>query len=268
VDSPADGETTPTCAGVEFTSSDPVAEINSAADETFLRLSADEKTAYLVRAETVATAYVATRSDTLTSFSTAAPLAITGNAGADVSSPTVTADGLTMYFVSTRTGTLGGNDVWKATRSNTAADFGNLEHLSGLSSSADEMDVYVVPDGSALYISSARNAGVYTIWRAHNNGASFDAPVEVFSQSPSYVNRVVISPNELTMLYQIGNDLRLSSRASTSTDWQPGIALTMLNSPNADNPTWISADLCRLYFQTNRSGSLGMDFHLAVRAPQ
>lgn len=276
-DAPLDGDTIdaaehdarlPTCAGGTFTSSIPVPILNTGADETFLRLSQDELTAYFVRAESVATVYTATRSDVMSPFPTAIALPITGNGGNDVASPTVTADGLTMYFVSSRTGTLGANDVWMATRPNTAADFGSLAHLSGLSSAADEMDVFVVPDGSALYISSARTAGVYSIWRAQKNGTDFDAPIEVLSESPSYINRVVVSSDERTMLYQIGNDLRLSTRATASTAWQPGIALDMLNSVNADNPTWLSPDLCRLYFQTNRTGSQGMDFHLAERMAQ
>jgi hypothetical protein len=266
IDSLTDAEYLPdayaaTCAASTFTTFSPVSQLNSAGDDTFLRLSADELTAYLTRGSAT---YFATRGSTSSPFGT--PIAMTN--GADQESPTVTADGLTLYFVSARTGTMGSRDVWKATRATTSADFGTAVNVTELNSATDEMDVYVLPDGSAIYVSSARTGGVYEVYRATRNGTGWNALTLVFSRSPSYVNRVVVAPNERTLVYQIGNDVWLTTRATRAEDWTNGTSLAMLNTANADNPTWLSSDLCRLYFQSNGPGTTGLDFRVAVRTPQ
>jgi hypothetical protein len=254
----------PTCAAGSFTTSSPVMQLNSTSDDTFLRLSPDELTAYFTRNTGTPGTYIATRGSTTSPFGTPAPM----NNGVDMESPTVTADGLTMYFVSARTGTSGMRDVWKATRATTTADFANVTNVTELNSTAEEHDVYVLPDHSAIYVSSARNGGVHEIFRAARNGSGFNAPMLVFSLTPGFVNRVVVAPDERTMAYQAGNDIYLTTRSSTSDAWTAGNSQTPLNTVNADNPTWISSDLCRLYFQTNRVGTQGLDFHVTVRSPQ
>jgi hypothetical protein len=261
----------PTCADAEFTTSAPVAVLNSAADEVFLRLSADELTAYFSRlgAAGPTSAFIATRASVTSPFNSPAPLTITGNAGAEVTSPTVTADGLTLYFISNRTGTAGAGDIWKATRASTTANFADIVSVSELNSTADEMDVFVLPDGNTIYFSTARNGGVYTIFRAEKSGANFDAPVQVLSNGSAFLDRVAVTSDELQLFYQAGNDVQVSKRTSITEPFAAGTPITALNSPNADNPTWVSADGCRLYFQTNRSGgSGGLDFHVAVRTPE
>jgi Tol biopolymer transport system component len=68
----------------------------------------------------------------------------------------VTNDGLTIFWDSTRTGTLGGPDIYYATRSSTSDPFGTAMHLQDLSSSAFEARPYISKDGTFLTFSSAR----------------------------------------------------------------------------------------------------------------
>ena len=68
----------------------------------------------------------------------------------------VTKDGLTIFWDSTRSGGLGGPDIWYATRSNTSAPFGQAVHLSALSSSGFDARPYVSWDDSMLTFSSNR----------------------------------------------------------------------------------------------------------------
>jgi Tol biopolymer transport system component len=70
--------------------------------------------------------------------------------------PSVTRDGLTIFFDSDRYGTLGGPDLYYATRSNTHEPFGPAIHLQSLSSPAFDARPYISFDGTLLTFSSAR----------------------------------------------------------------------------------------------------------------
>lgn len=80
-------------------------------------------------------------------------------------SPWVAADGLVMYFISDRTGGMGGADIWWATRPDSQSPFSAPVNLSDLNSAADEVDVSLSADEQEIYFSSNRN-GPYTLWRA------------------------------------------------------------------------------------------------------
>jgi hypothetical protein len=264
VDAPPDSTTGPTCAASSFTTSAPVSAFNTAATETFLRLSNDELTAYFSRQEPDEILYVATRASTTGPFSMPTTLTINGNGTLETTSATVTADGLALYFTSNRPGTLGSRDIYRATRAVTTANFGAITQMTALSSASNENDVYVLPDHSAIYFSSNRS-GAYRIYRSEMQGNTFGTPDEVFSDTAG-VSRVVVSPDELTMLYSIGGDMRLSTRASTTANWLPGVTMPAFDTAETDVPTWISADLCRMYFATDTSGNYQL--RVAVRTPQ
>ena len=70
--------------------------------------------------------------------------------------PSVTHDGLTIFFDSTRTGSLGGPDLYYATRTSTSQPFGPAVHMSALSSPGFDARPYVSWDGRMLSFSSNR----------------------------------------------------------------------------------------------------------------
>jgi hypothetical protein len=72
----------------------------------------------------------------------------------------VTKDGLTMFWDSTRTGTLGGPDLYYATRSNTSQPFGSAIHLVSLSSPGFDARPFISWDGSFLTFASGRVGNV------------------------------------------------------------------------------------------------------------
>ncbi len=264
VDAPASADARqPTCAGATFQTSASIDALNTTERETYVRLAPDELTAYFARGNPESL-YVTTRPSTTAPFAMPMALVITGNGVLETTSPSLTADGLNLYFTSDRPGTLGSRDIWRATRAATSTNFGTITALTTLNSALNENDAFVVPDNSAVYFSSSRS-GVSRVYRAARQGATFDAPIEVFSDATT-VNRVVVSPDELTMLYSNANELRLSTRASTAVAWLPGVVLTAIDSVASDYPSWISLDLCRLYYGSNRTGEY--DLRIAVRAPQ
>ena len=81
------------------------------------------------------------------------------NSSASDNRPSVTRDGLTIYFDSNRTGTLGNSDIYYATRSSTSEPFGSAVHLTGLSSSVFDARASISKDGSFLTFSSQRPGG-------------------------------------------------------------------------------------------------------------
>lgn len=78
------------------------------------------------------------------------------NSSASDNRPSVTRDGLTIFFDSTRTGGLGGPDLYYATRSRTSEPFGPAIHLRSLSSPGFDARPAISKDGSFLTFSSQR----------------------------------------------------------------------------------------------------------------
>lgn len=81
--------------------------------------------------------------------------------------PSVTHDGKTIFFDSFRTGSLGGPDVWYATRSSTSEPWGQAVHLGQLSSEANDTRPYVSWDGQTLIISAANDIWFSTRTKAN-----------------------------------------------------------------------------------------------------
>lgn len=78
------------------------------------------------------------------------------NSSASDNRPSVTRDGLTIFFDSTRAGGLGGPDLYYATRSSTAQPFGTAQHLGSLSSPGFDGRPFISKDGTFLTFSSQR----------------------------------------------------------------------------------------------------------------
>jgi len=74
--------------------------------------------------------------------------------------PAISADNLTLYFVSDMPGGFGGKDIWKITRNSVSEDFGQPENLGNqINSEWDEVFPYIHADGT-LYFSSNRPSGM------------------------------------------------------------------------------------------------------------
>jgi hypothetical protein len=69
--------------------------------------------------------------------------------------PSVTHDGRTIFWDSSRTGSLGGPDIWYATRSSLSQPWGQAVHLSEISSTANDTRPYVGRNGEVMIISAA-----------------------------------------------------------------------------------------------------------------
>lgn len=79
--------------------------------------------------------------------------------------PTLSADKLTIYLSSTRSGGQGSFDIWAAHRTTINDGFSNPVPVAELNSSKTEFVGWLSPDNCRLYLSSDR-AGTYDIYVA------------------------------------------------------------------------------------------------------
>jgi hypothetical protein len=90
------------------------------------------------------------------------------NTAANEFGPSLTADGLRIYFTTDRPGGLGSTDIWTATRPNWSSPFGTATPVTELNSTAADRDTRVSPDNLVFFFSSGRPGGVGTddLWMA------------------------------------------------------------------------------------------------------
>jgi Tol biopolymer transport system component len=116
--------------------------------------------------------YVATRPTTTSQFDTVTALSSLNGPGMD-HQPEVSADQLSIYFVSDRSGNV---DIWRSTRGSVGAAFGVPLAVSELNTSSDEGGITLSSDGLEAIITSNRpgGAGARDLYRATR--ASTDDP--------------------------------------------------------------------------------------------
>ena len=195
--------------------------------------------------------YAGTRSDVDAAFTTLVPSAsMNGVAtGAGSEAPTLTADGLTVYFT---TGDVGSYVAWTATRTSTAVDFDKPSEVSAPinGTGTENSPSWVTPDGGTLYLMSNRSGtrDIYTATRA--GGGGFNAPVALASvNSTMNESAIILTPDELQAIVDRGGYLFYASRTTTADGFSTPVPITELNAFSYPiGVTWLSADGCTVYF--------------------
>jgi serine/threonine protein kinase len=104
--------------------------------------------------------WMCTRSKVSEPFSPPIKLSGEVNTSTLENSPALSADGLTLVFMSARSSRTGGSHLWQATRENSTADFGNVKRLGPvIDSSGRERSPYLSSDGLVLLFESSRAGG-------------------------------------------------------------------------------------------------------------
>jgi Tol biopolymer transport system component len=89
------------------------------------------------------------------------------SSSSEESSPSLTSDLLTIYFVSDRPGGVGSDfDVWMAKRDKVDEAFGAPVRASGLNSDEDELSLNLSPDNYEMFFSSNRGGSSEELWVA------------------------------------------------------------------------------------------------------
>jgi Tol biopolymer transport system component len=240
-----------------------LSSLNTPAFEAQPRLLPDERTVFFERVVVDAGTDLFTAVRAVASASFGAPTPLTeldtpNNEG----DPTVSPDGLRIFFASDRPGGLGANDIWQAVRDAASSPFGIIALTPNVSSTQDELQTYYVP--GALYFASNRST-TYHIYRAAELSGGFASPLlipELASQT--FDGCPVITTDELRIYftslrsdagsYQIWTSVRVTS----SQPWPTPTLVSELASFGNAVPSWISPDGCRLYLSSDQSGNEDM----------
>jgi hypothetical protein len=288
VDAGADADASTRCdAKAPFGAPVAVAELNSPEDDSTVRLSADELTAYFgsVRAGHIgaASVYRATRTSATGTFGTPGLMPnVNSNTGA-IYHPAITGNNLQL-FLQVDFGGASGTDIYLATRASTLVEFGTPGLVANVNSNGFEFIPFVTADGVDLFFASNRS-GSFVLYRSTVAGGVFGAPT-VLPGTASADTTVrdtapVMSADRLTVYFASTRinpgtpnvyHVFVARRANPSASFDPPTAVTELNDLTAgisDSPSWISADDCRLYMSSTRPNAAGgkFDVYLAKRAP-
>ena len=139
------------------------------------------------------------------------------NTSSEELNASISADGLSLYFISSRPGGVGGRDIWVTTRETTDEDWGEPVNLGPtINTPAGEWGVSISYDGLSLYFDTSQNGSVAVndLWVATRATTDDD-----------WGNPVSLGPT--------------------------------VNSSGDDYTPSISADGLSLYFNSDRSGGVG-----------
>ncbi|MBI1371567.1 MAG: SUMF1/EgtB/PvdO family nonheme iron enzyme [Phycisphaera sp.] len=191
--------------------------------------------------------------------------------GADLA-PSVSADGLTLYFSSYRNAGTNGTDLYMCTRKSTDAPWGAAVNLSAINTSDNEAEPSISRDGLTLFFQAdhldPNKRG--DLWQSSRptTDAPWGKPVKlgdaVNTDAPE--GAPMLTADGLTLLFKSIRpggggrwDVYASHRASVSAPWGEPAALQFLNTAHDDKGPTLSADGRTLIFESDRPGGHGDD---------
>jgi Tol biopolymer transport system component len=207
------------------------------------------------------------------------------NSSAEDGGPSISADGLSLFFHINRPGGYGNLDLWVAMRGTTEDDWGEPTNLGPMvNSSSDDGSPGISADGLSLYFSSGRpgGSGNADLWVATRptTAADWGTPVNLGPTVNSGAGEVwpSISADGLQLyfseweVYRPGgygdSDMWVTTRHTVSDPWATPVNLgPIVNSSARDTSPSISADGLSLFFHSNRLGGYGDgDLWITTRA--
>ncbi|HMG56305.1 MAG TPA: hypothetical protein VK601_22555 [Kofleriaceae bacterium] len=248
-------------------------------DGGIARLSPDELTIYY--SSSSADLYVAHRTTATGAFGTPMPM-MAQNTASQEYDPTVSSDGLTLWFGSNRVANEG-NHLYVATRTSTLVEF-DTPGLAGMLNAADvkqaDAEPFVTADGNELWFISSRPGGLggYDIWHATRTGSSFTTPALAAElNSTSDENVPMLSSDRLTVYFTSarvapgtkgGLEVWTAHRSTVNDGFATPILVDELNTVNNDYAAWLSADNCRMYVASSDGlSSPRLAIYMATRQP-
>lgn len=250
----------------------PVAGLNTADDDASARLSPDELFVVFARRKPGGPfdLYAASRASRDAAFDAPALLATVNSINSDLW-PSISPSGLLLVLDSTRS--TGITHVHVSRRGDTTSPFGPASAAPAL---MDREQHPLLANDRALYFSSTRTGGqgLHDIWRTEidSTGAtSAPAPVLGGINTPDEEMTPAVTADELHVFFRrttaAEHDVFTASRTTTADGFGAALTVPVLAMPGIDEaPTWISADGCSLYVQSNDpGGSGGLDIWVARR---
>jgi Tol biopolymer transport system component len=172
--------------------------------------------------------------------------------------PTVSRDELTLVYSTV--------DLFASTRGSVSEAFPPAALLTSLNTSNGETNPFLGALGTTLYFTTYEPDG--TFYAAAWPAAASAQPIAELNTSGREEGPAV-SDDERVIYFarDTGNgpEVYYAERDSATSSFGPAVAVAELAAPGNNKPTWLSPDLCRLYFETTRSGNY--DIYVAERTP-
>ncbi len=233
------------------------ANVNSASDEFRAALSPDGQTLIFDsdRAGGLGGFDLYQSTDSGGSWGAASSLGSGVNTAARDYAPALSADGLTLYLVTSS---------WDIAQSQwTGSAWGARTSVPGsVNSGAQEWAPFLSADGSKMYFTAwnrGGGAGGHDIWVSSWNGSSWGTPAGVGASVNSSGNEYTgsVTADGLTMYLSIDGDIHVS--AYSGGVWQTPVPVGgSVNAPDRwDTNPLISPDGTKLYFSSDRDGGYG-----------
>ncbi len=153
------------------------APLNSHGNEGCPSLTPDGKTLYFTicnRSDGLGSCDLYTSERKGKTWSTPINMGIRVNSSAWDSQPSISSDGKTLYFASSRSGGKGNMDIWKSTRDDNGIWTAPVNLGDSINTGRDEQSPFIHPDGKTLYFCSSGHPGMgsYDIFysRMDDNG--------------------------------------------------------------------------------------------------
>jgi hypothetical protein len=179
-------------------------------------------------------------------------------------SPIVSADGLTLWFASDRSGGLGDLDIWVTTRNARDEPWSAPENLALLNSAGKEIPRPPGQRQRVMPLASDREAdGLYQIYFSERAelAAPFQAPSAIGALEQAGESTVdgFLTDDGLSLFYATGPaigpaELYVASRRSTAEPFERPMPLAELNTEHDERDPWLSQDGTLFFFASDRSG--------------
>ena len=217
--------------------------------------------------------YVATRATIEDDWGIPVNLGPTVNSSAWDAEPSISADGLSLYFDSGRSDGYGEQDIYVTTRPTKDDPWGTPVNLgSPVNTSVWDSEPYITADDLQLYFVSYRAGGygecdIYVTTRPTKDDP-WGEPMNLgpIINTSGYEGTPYLSSDGLTLFHYGFNrpghlqncDIWMARRPTKDDEWTSSIKLgPEVNSPATDTNPCISPDGSILYFQSWRAGKLG-----------
>lgn len=193
------------------------------------------------------------------------------NTGYGESSPSVSSDGLMLFFDFDD----GETHTHMSTRISRSEEFGAPSELPYVNVSGDNNYFsFVTADGHELWFASSRDGGVGSIdiYRSVSNGPGFTITEDIAVLNSNDVEySPVLSADRLTIYFSSSRpgskgdyDIWTSHRNTTGDEFPIPRLVPELNSSFGDFPGWLSPDNCRLYLNSGLAAGISV----ATRHPR
>ena len=252
--------------------------INSSATEGSLSISADGLEGYFASYDKSGSyghydIWLAKRETTDDDWGSPVNLGPTINTPSREFAPDISADGLTLYFCSDRSGGYGDRDIWMTRRASMSDHWREPENLGPIVNSPyGDGHPNISSDGLSLYFNVDDHPGGYgssDLWVATRltTDDPWSLPVHLgptVNSSHSEYN-AEISADGLALFFVSGRpggygraDLWITTRKTTNDPWgEPANLGPMVNSPSGDGGPALYEGGFTLYFNSGRPGGFG-----------